>query len=318
MSRSRFAIFAWANVAYNLLVILWGAFVRATGSGAGCGDHWPLCDGQVIPRAPDAEQLVEFTHRVTSGFALLGTVALLVWAFRAYGRGHIVRRAAVASMVLMLIEALIGAALVLLGLVATNVSTARAVVIALHLANTFLLVGALTLTAWWASGGRPITMRGHGRLPWLLLAGLAGTMLVGSTGAITALGDTLLQLGALPGGVSQPITTESHPLVQMRALHPIIGIAVGILTLVLARAVTAYRAEPVARRLAWGLVGLFLAQILIGGLNVTLKAPVWMQLVHLLMADLVWINLVLLTAVALAIPARADAPAPAALRPTTA
>lgn len=318
VSMSRFAIFAWANVAYNLLVILWGAFVRATGSGAGCGDHWPLCDGQVIPRAPDAAQMVEFTHRVTSGFALIGTVALLVWAFRAYAPGHIVRRAAVVSMILMLIEALIGAALVLLGLVATNVSSARAVVIALHLANTFLLLGALTLTAWWASGGQPISLRGHGRLPWLLLTGLAGTMLVGSTGAITALGDTLLQLGALPGGVSQPITTESHPLVQMRVLHPIIGIAVGILTLILARAVTAHRPGPTAQRLAWGLVVLFFAQLLIGGINVTLKAPVWMQLVHLLMADLVWINLVLLSAVALAVPAAAEEPARPGLRTRTA
>lgn len=92
MLRLRFAAFAWANVAYNLLVILWGAFVRATGSGAGCGDHWPLCDGQVIPRAPSTEMLIEFTHRLTSGVALLGAVALLVWAFRAYGRGHRVRR----------------------------------------------------------------------------------------------------------------------------------------------------------------------------------------------------------------------------------
>lgn len=318
MSRPRFALFAWANVAYNLLVILWGAFVRATGSGAGCGDHWPLCDGQVIPRAPGAEQLVEFTHRVTSGIALLGTLALLIWAFRAYERGHVVRRGAVASMILMLVEALIGAGLVILGLVATNLSMARAVVIALHLANTFLLLGALTLTAWWASGGRPISLRGQGRLPWLLGAGLAGTIVVGSSGAITALGDTLLQLGALPGGVSQPITAASHPLVQMRVLHPIIGLAMGIFTLVLARAVSAHRPEPAARRLAWGLVAIFFAQILLGGLNVTLRAPIWMQLIHLLMADLVWINLVLLSAVALASPAPAEERAPAALRPTTA
>lgn len=306
----RFAIFAWANVAYNLLVILWGAFVRATGSGAGCGAHWPLCDGQVIPRAPGTEQLIEFSHRLTSGVALLGTVALLVWAFRAYERGHHVRRGAVASMVFMLLEALLGAGLVLFELVATNVSAARAVAVALHLANTFLLLAALTITAWWASGGAPIGLRGHGQLPWLLGVGLVGTMLVGSSGAITALGDTLLQLGALPGGVSQPIGPDSHPLVQLRVLHPIIGTLVGLYTIVLARAVTARRTDPTARRFAWGLVGLFCAQILIGGLNVTLKAPVWMQLVHLLMADLTWICLVLLTAVALARPAAITRPAP--------
>lgn len=307
MINKRFAAFAWANVAYNLLVIMWGAFVRATGSGAGCGDNWPLCDGQVIPRAPSTEMMIEFFHRVTSGLALLGTLALLIWALRAYERGHIVRRAAAIAMVLMIIEALLGAALVLLELVAMNTSINRALMMALHLVNTFLLVGALTLTAWWASGGAPISLRGQGRLVWLLGIGLVGTALVGSSGAVTALGDTLLQHGALPGGVDQAITRDSHPLVQMRVIHPIIGILVGIYTLFLARVVTARSADPAARIFAWGLVALFFTEIILGGINVALKAPVWMQLVHLLMADLIWICLVLLSAVALAKPATVPA-----------
>jgi heme a synthase len=310
----RFAAFAWANVAYNLLVIMGGAFVRATGSGAGCGDHWPLCDGQVIPRAPSTEMMIEFTHRVTSGLALLGTLALLIWALRAYERGHIVRRAAIVAMVLMVIEALLGAALVLLELVAMNTSINRAIMMALHLVNTFLLVGALTVTAWWASGGAPISLRGNGRLVWLLGFGLFSTALVGASGAVTALGDTLLQHGALPGGVSQAITRDSHPLVQMRVIHPIIGILVGIYTLFLARVVTAQRPEPMARLFAWGLVAIFFAQIILGGINVALRAPVWMQLVHLLMADLIWICLVLLSAVALARPAAEPATAPQSTR----
>ncbi len=313
MTRARFAAFAWANLGYNLFVILWGAFVRASGSGAGCGDHWPLCDGQVIPRAASVEQQIEFFHRATSGLALLGAIALLIWAFRAFGPGHSVRRGATAVMVFMLLEALLGAALVLFELVAMNTSTNRALMMALHLVNTFLLVGALTLTAWWASGGAPISLRGQGRLPWLLGLGLFGVALVGASGAITALGDTLLQHGAIPGGVSQPINTAAHPLVQMRVIHPIIGTLVGLYTLFLARAVTARRADPAARRFAWSLVGLFFTQILLGGLNITLKAPIWMQLVHLLMADLVWISLVLLSATALArtapAPGRARAPA---------
>jgi cytochrome c oxidase assembly protein subunit 15 len=300
VTRSRFAVFAWGNLVYNLFVILWGAFVRATGSGAGCGDHWPLCDGQVIPRAPSVEQQIEFFHRLTSGIALIGAVVLLVWAFRAFGRGHSVRKGATAVMIFMVIEALLGAALVLFELVAMNTSANRAIMMALHLVNTFLLLGALTLTAWWASGGAPLSLRGHGRLPWLLGLGLLGTALVGSSGAVTALGDTLLQHGALPGGVNQPIGVASHPLVQMRVVHPIIGVLVGLYILYLARVVHMLRPEPVAARLAWGLVGLFFAQILLGGLNVTLKAPVWMQLVHLLLADLVWILLVILSAVALA------------------
>lgn len=314
MSRARFAAFVWANVAYNLFVILWGAFVRASGSGAGCGDHWPLCDGQVIPQAASIEQRIEFFHRATSGLALLGAVALLIWAFRAFGPGHSVRKGATAVMIFMVLEALLGAALVVFELVAMNTSANRAIMIALHLVNTFLLLGALTLTAWWAGGGAPLGLRGQGRLPWLLGVALVGTALVGSSGAITALGDTLLQHGALPGGVSQPITGEAHPLVQMRVIHPIVGTLVGLYILFLARAVTARRPDPAARRFAWSLAGLFLAQILIGGLNVTLKAPVWMQLVHLLMADLVWICLVLLSAVALG----RTAPAPGRARAASA
>lgn len=313
MTRSRFAVFAWVNVGYNLLVILWGAFVRASGSGAGCGDHWPLCDGQVVPRDPSVAQLIEFSHRLTSGIALLGTVALLVWALRSYERGHVVRRGAIASMVFMLLEALIGAGLVLFALVADNVSLLRAASLALHLFNTFLLLAALSLTAYWASGGAPIKLRGQGQLSWMFGLGLLGTALVGSSGAITALGDTLLQLGALPGGLNQPIGGGAHPLVQMRVLHPILGTLVGLFSLVIARTVVRYRPEPVARRLAASVVGLFFVQILLGGLNVTLKAPIWMQLVHLLMADAVWISLVLLGAVALGRTASLPQPAPATI-----
>ncbi|NJN17988.1 MAG: heme A synthase [Oscillochloris sp.] len=310
MFRSRFAAFAWANVGYNLLVIMWGAFVRATGSGAGCGDHWPLCDGQVIPRAPSIEQMIEFSHRVTSGLALLGTVALLIWAFRKFDRGHVVRRAAVASMFFMLLEALVGAALVLFELVGTNTSLARAAILAVHLINTFLLIAALTLTAWWASGGKPIAFRGNRRMAWLLGIGLVGTALVGSSGGVTALGDTLLQHGALPGGIDQAITGSSHPLVQMRVIHPVLGILVGLYTLFIAQSVNAMRREPATRRLAWGVVALFFIQILLGGINVSLKAPVWMQMVHLLMADLVWICMVLLSALALAVPSETPAEEP--------
>ena len=80
---SRFARYGWGVLAFNLLVILWGAYVRASGSGAGCGAHWPLCNGEVIPRAPSVATLIEYSHRLTSGLALLGVLALLAWTWRA-------------------------------------------------------------------------------------------------------------------------------------------------------------------------------------------------------------------------------------------
>lgn len=307
-SRHRaFVNFAWLNVGYNLLVIMWGAFVRATGSGAGCGDHWPLCDGQVIPRAPDTAQMIEFSHRVTSGIALLLVVALLVWALRLFAAGHPARRAAIATMVFMIVESLIGAALVLFRLVAHDVSLTRALSLGLHLINTFLLIGAMALTAWYASGKPAPELRGKGGLLGMLIAALIGTALVGSSGAVTALGDTLLHLGVLPGGVSQPISRDSHPLVWMRIIHPVLGTLVGLAMITLAQRAMRYDPSPSTRRLAWATAAIFVGQIFLGTINVILKAPVWIQLVHLLFADLAWLALVLLSATLLARPATVSA-----------
>jgi heme A synthase len=303
MKRSRFAIYAWAVLGYNLLVILWGAYVRATGSGAGCGDHWPLCNGEVIPRSPQAEMLVEFTHRATSGLALLLVVGLLVWAMRAYSRGHAVRLGAKLSMFFIIVEALVGAGLVLFKLVAGDDSLYRVVAIAVHLVNTFLLLAALALTAWWASGGAALRLAGRGPIAGALGAGMLGVMLVGAAGAITALGDTLFPARSLAEGLQQDFAETSHYLVQMRVIHPILAIGVGLYVVGLAWAIARRRPGRVIELLAAALTGLFLLQLAVGALNIALLAPVWMQLIHLLMADLVWIALTLLAAAVLAQPA---------------
>jgi hypothetical protein len=194
---TRFAKFAWLTLGYNVLVILWGAFVRATGSGAGCGSHWPTCNGQIIPRDPSIETLIEFSHRLTSGLAFLLVLAMLIWAFRAYPRRHIVRLGAVLSMVFMITEALVGAGLVLFERVATDVSYARAVWMAAHLLNTFILLLFIILTAWWASGGARFPLRGQGWTGAATLGALVLMTVIGMSGAVTALGDTLLHLNVI-------------------------------------------------------------------------------------------------------------------------
>ena len=158
--------FGWFVLAYNVLVVLWGAVVRATGSGAGCGAHWPLCNGVVIPQAPQFHTIVEFTHRLMSGATLLLVLALLVWTWRSTQKGAFARWAAVASMVLTLNEALLGALLVLLRLVAHNQSAARGVYLSFHFANTLLLLASLTLTAEFLSRPRTRSTTGlrHGVL----------------------------------------------------------------------------------------------------------------------------------------------------------
>ncbi|HEX5691237.1 MAG TPA: COX15/CtaA family protein, partial [Roseiflexaceae bacterium] len=109
----RFRRYAWGVLGYNLLVIVWGAYVRASGSGAGCGSHWPLCNGTVLPRAPQIETIVELAHRLTSGLALIAVLGLVVWAVRLWPGSHRVRRGAFASLFFIILEALIGAGLVL-------------------------------------------------------------------------------------------------------------------------------------------------------------------------------------------------------------
>src|SRR6185437_4267153 len=149
-SRQAFTRYAWAFLAFNVLVIVWGALVRATGSGAGCGAHWPLCNGEWIPVHPQFHTIIELTHRVMSGLALAGVIVLWLWGLRSYPKGSWVRKAAAASLVLTLSEALIGAGLVLLRLVAQNASSWRAAYLSVHLTNTFLLLASLSATAAWS------------------------------------------------------------------------------------------------------------------------------------------------------------------------
>lgn len=303
MQVRRFARYAWGVLAFNVLVVIWGAFVRATGSGAGCGSHWPLCNGEVLPRAPQIETIIEFSHRATSGIALILVVLLVPWAFRVFPRCHHVRKAAVASLVLMIVEALVGAGLVLLELVAHNVSVARAYWMAGHLINTFLLLGALTLTAWWGGGRPPMRLRGHGALTAVLAVALLGILVLGASGGITALGDTLT-LGA---GISPEDSPVVAALVELRVAHPLIAIVVGALLALAGWTVRRTSHDPLALRLVTWMGALYGLQLLVGAVNVILKAPVAIQLIHLLISDLIWIVLVILSATALA--RTADAPA---------
>jgi heme A synthase len=317
-TRSRFATFAWGVLAYNLLVILWGAFVRATGSGAGCGAHWPLCNGAVIPRPEQIETMVEFIHRLTSGVALLSAVALLVWARRAYPAGHQVRQGARYSMIFMVTEALLGAGLVLFEWVAMDASLARAISMALHLINTFLLVASITLTAWWASGGARVQLRGQGAIGGHMVASLVLLTVVGVSGAVIALGDTLFFAHTRAGVAEEALPWLVSAIVSIRAIHPIVAIAVGAYVVGLAWYAGSQRPSQVTRALASGVTAVYLIQLGAGAINVALQVPVWMQLAHLLLADLVWILTVLLAASSLGVRAaeiREPAAQAAPLRP---
>ncbi|HEX8561217.1 MAG TPA: COX15/CtaA family protein [Pyrinomonadaceae bacterium] len=297
----RFAAYAWFVTAVTLAVILWGAFVRASRSGDGCGDHWPLCHGSVVPDASQAKTLVEFAHRATSGVAFLLVVGLCVWALRAYRRGHPVRAAAALSGLFIVTESLIGAGLVLLRLVGDNTSVARAVYLSVHLVNTFLLFASLGLTAWWASRGS----RERPRLAEFFKgrAGVAilGSLALGVSGAVAALGATLFpEAGA--GADVEAMSPASRVLFSLRHyyIHPLFALAVGAYLVHFALSLRRAGRDGWTRRWASWVLGLVAAQFAAGLVNAALLAPVWLQIVHLLLADLLWLALVLLCAASLA------------------
>ncbi len=288
-AQPRLARLAWWTLGVNLLVIIWGAFVRASGSGAGCGNHWPLCNGQVIPQSPTLHTIVELTHRVTSGVALLFVVALLVATRRLLAPGHRARGAAVAAMVLMLMEAAIGAGLVKFELVADNASMARAWSLAAHLVNTQLLLAAIALTGWWGAGHPMVRLQGRA---WWPMVGLLGLILVGTTGAIVSLGDTLFPASSLQAGLAQDQDPAAHPLIRLRMWHPILAVTVGTGLLLLSLAAPKWRPDPMTTRASRTLTGLVVTQWGLGVATLVLLVPVPLQLLHLLTADLLWLAVV--------------------------
>ena len=231
----------------------------------------------------------------------LVTVVLVVWAFRAYPRGHAVRRASVITTGLMMGEALIGAGLVLFRLVAHDESMQRALGVCLHLCNTFLLLGSTALTAWWASGGARGALRGQRAVAWTMGVPLAAMFLVGISGTVTALGDTLFPPTSLAAGFAQDFAPGMSLFVRLRAVHPVLAVSTGAAIVVAGGLVRAFRPSRAVSVFSRAAALLVLAQVAAGLLDVALLAPVWLQLVHLVLADCVWIALVLTTASALGV-----------------
>ena len=313
VSRKRFGQFAWALLIYDLATILWGATVRATGSGDGCGSNWPACGndgGALFPHGGKVATLIEHTHRFTSELIGLLVVVLVVWGFRAFPQSHPVRRNALLTLFFVTTEALLGAYLVKHGLVAHNQSPERAVWMSLHLVNTLLLTGAITLTAWQSLNPQPIRWRGSGMAGIALAVGLVLTLILCVSGAISALGGTLFPVTSLAEGLRLDLSPTSHALIRLRFWHPFIALSVFVYALTLTGIVA--RARPQAHTAPFQhlLAILFASELVLGLTNLLLHAPLLMQLVHLLFADLVWIGMVLLTASALAEPQTAAATLP--------
>ena len=294
-----FSRYVWGVLIYNLAVILWGAYVRVSFSGDGCGAHWPLCGSALMVPGIKAPQAIEYAHRLSTGVVIPLIIAQLFFAFRLFPKGHQARIGSVACFAFTFSEALIGAVLVLYKLVAHNPSVYRAIADSMHLVNTFLLVGSLTLTAWWSEGNPPLRLRAQGAVVPALGVLLIASLFVGVSGHIAALGDMLFPSDTLMEGLRADFSPTASFLIRLRLLHPFLSVALGIYAILLSRTIGKQRPALQSPRFARYCVWLFVIQIAAGFLNLLLRAPIWMQIVHLFLADLLWINLILLSAAAL-------------------
>lgn len=297
---------AWLIVGLNLFVIVWGGFVSASGSGDGCGASWPLCQQLAAAETRSWETFVEFFHRITSGLALIGIFYMAWRIFRHYPKGHIVRLGATYSAVFIVTESLLGAALVIFKWVDTNESLARAFVQPIHLVNTFLLMASLGLTAWWASGNQPPHWSHNRKLLLALAGGLLGVVVLSSFGTIASLASTIFPSESFFEGVQKDFARNVHYLIRLRIWHPIIAVLIGGYLLYLGRLLERWCPDARVTALHNFIFIVFLVQFALGAMNAILLTPVWLQLVHLLGAHLLWLGMILLNVTALAVARSAE------------
>ena len=298
----RFAKYSWFVLAFNIVVILWGVFLRASKSGDGCGQHWLTCQGEVIPSAPELKTIIEFSHRVTTSLAGVLVIILLVWAFARWysGKNDENRRtlkAAVGSLVFIVIEGILGAGLVLTGNTAENLTPERPFWMAAHLINTFILLAFLTLTARYAGGGKPLKFKVEPKYQAALIVGVVAIFVVGISGSIAALSSMIFPSGTIAEGLAKDFSPTSNMLLRLRLLHPITAILTSVFLIFLTGWLAKERGDD--RKVSrWSnvLSILVLAQIGFGSLTLLMLAPILLQLGHLLFADAIWISYVLFAA----------------------
>ncbi len=294
---TRFAKFAWFTLGYNVLVILWGVFLRASKSGDGCGQHWLTCHGEFIPSAPELKTIIEFSHRMTTGPAFLLVVVLLILAFRRFGKGSAVRKAALASFAFIVAEVLIGGVLVLTGNTAETLTAERPFLAIGHLINSFLLIASLTLTAWFAGSQRSLNPHIERKAILLLAAAAVAILLVGTSGSVAALSSMLFPSATLADGIARDFSAGSNILLKLRVSHPILSVLTSVYLVFLAGWLSASSGREVTiRRSSTILTVIVIAQVAFGTLTLITMAPILMQVGHLLLADLLWISFILMSA----------------------
>jgi heme a synthase len=297
MKLNKFAKYAWSVLVYNLIVIVWGVFLRASKSGDGCGQHWLTCNGEIVPAAPQLKTIIEFSHRLMSGLAFVAVLILFIWAFRKFQKGEFLRTTSFFSFIFIVAEAVFGGILVLTGSTAEAITPSRPFLMAGHLVITFALLAFLTLTAWFAKSEIAFDFNVPRKVFWLLAIAVGGIFIVGISGSTAALSSMLFPVDTLSQGFAQDFSDTSHILLRLRILHPIFSVSLAVYLFFTATWFKKISLDDFwTNRWASVLQFLVVTQLLIGGLTLVTLAPIVMQIIHLLLADLVWISVILMTA----------------------
>lgn len=303
---SAFAKYAWFVLGYNLLVVLWGVFLRASKSGDGCGMHWLTCHGEVLPTAPEFKTVIEFTHRMMSAVDGLFMLVLLGWAISIWRKSRdeqskTVLKTTAASFFFVLTEGAVGAGLVLTGNTAETLTAARPFWMAAHLINTFILLAFLTLTARRASGSAAVRLRTHPKYQTAIATAVIAILIVGVSGSIAALSNMIFPSGTLSESVAKDFSETSHLLLRLRLLHPTSAILASVFVIFVAGWLAKERfGDRIVSRWSNVLTGLILLQIAFGAATLLMLGPIVMQLGHLIIADAIWISFVMFAAAFLA------------------
>ena len=297
MARSSSILYgsSWILVVYTLLIIAWGAWVRISGSGAGCGDHWPLCHGTAVPLGAEWRTWIEVSHRYSTALFGILVIAQIAFIRTLMPSGHPARRWVWLTLLLTISEALIGRFLVKQGLVNESQSIYRLVVMPLHLLNTSLLLCAEVATAESLRSGlcnsstiySHSNIYSHSKRRTLHIYALAiAVIALLISGAIAALGSHLMPSQSLLDGLQHDLSLDAHPAVRLRVLHPLLGLLIpmGLWLFITFSANDTSTPQAVAARkhLLWALA----ITVLIGISTLGLLSPTWLKLLHLTAANL--------------------------------
>ena len=273
--------YANAGLLLSIASILAGAFVRATGSGDGCGATWPTCKGKIIPALSDTSELIEFSHRSVSGVLLV--VTLIIFAkTRKFQKDSLVRTVTNYLTFFVIFEALIGAVIVIFEWVGLNSSLPRIIAVPIHLVNTFGLLGSYAILYKILQDDLQ-NIKNMFNKNFLLISSLF--LLSGATGSITALADVLFPSASFVEGFLADFDRTSEVLTRLRILHPIISSTLSIVLYVYATGIRKKYNVSVKP-----LQTLILIAVFLGVINVLSNIVLPLSILHLAIADFLWIS----------------------------